>query len=271
MPKLALVVALAAALLYAREADAFELEHTPQGQSVRWDDPSVTFVVDPSIEARVPGGAAAAARAVAAWSEAAGAPELAVAAGPPGGAAAVDGRNTVLLAPDGYEPAGAALAVTVLSYDTDTGALVDADVVVNGIHAFEVLAADARSSPALETAVDGTPSGAQTAGGPFDLEHVLVHEVGHALGLGHATDPGAVMYPYAAPGDASRRAPGPDDARGLEALYAGAAAVPRAACRAASAGGESAQQAGHALLAAALVAVGAAVRRGRAARRRLSP
>jgi hypothetical protein len=35
-----------------------------------------------------------------------------------------------------------------------------------------------------------------SAGGPADLFTIALHEVGHALGLGHSDVPGAVMYPY---------------------------------------------------------------------------
>ena len=55
----------------------------------------------------------------------------------------------------------------------------------------------------------------QTGGSP-DLYAVLLHEIGHALGLGHADRPGAVMYPY------YRRSSGlqPDDIAALQRLYA---------------------------------------------------
>jgi len=52
---------------------------------------------------------------------------------------------------------------------------------------------------------------------------VLVHEVGHALGLADVwNDRHAVMYGYTKPGDASNRSPSPDDVTGLASLYAGA-------------------------------------------------
>ena len=53
-------------------------------------------------------------------------------------------------------------------------------------------------------------------GGSTDLYAVLLHEVGHALGLGHADRPGAVMYPY------YRRMSGlqPDDIAALQRIYA---------------------------------------------------
>jgi len=61
------------------------------------------------------------------------------------------------------------------------------------------------------------PPAAVYQGYTSDLYQVALHEFGHALGLGHSSDPAAVMYPTAT---ASNRDVGPSDLDGIHALYA---------------------------------------------------
>jgi len=60
------------------------------------------------------------------------------------------------------------------------------------------------------------------AGTPVDLFTVALHEAGHALGLGHSDQPGAVMYPYYRFATALTS----DDIAGIRALYGSGGATP---------------------------------------------
>jgi len=62
-----------------------------------------------------------------------------------------------------------------------------------------------------------------TIGGGFDIFTVMLHELGHSLGLGHTNVVGSIMEPIYA---GTRRTLGADDIAGIQALYGAAAAVP---------------------------------------------
>ncbi len=54
------------------------------------------------------------------------------------------------------------------------------------------------------------------SGDPFDFETVMLHEVGHSLGLGHSLVPGSVMRSEYI---GTRRELGPDDIAGIQHIY----------------------------------------------------
>jgi peptidoglycan hydrolase-like protein with peptidoglycan-binding domain len=59
----------------------------------------------------------------------------------------------------------------------------------------------------------------------FDLQSVATHEIGHALGLEHSTEPGAIMWPYFAIGT-PKRSLHQDDIDGIREIYGRQTRVP---------------------------------------------
>ncbi len=99
---------------------------------------------------------------------------------------------------------GGALARTTVSYNTATKVIVKADIVFDtGDKWF----------------ISSKSSCAGIAGSPFDIRNVAVHEVGHAIGLGHASNTKLTMYGSAAQGETLKRSLGIGDQRGIDAIY----------------------------------------------------
>jgi hypothetical protein len=221
----------AAAAAFAPDATAYEVKKTSQGQLVHWEEPDVDFSLDPSLGRNVDGAPEAAALAMDGWSGSVGAPDMhahPAVAGVSPDKPGYDGKNGVFFMRGGYEPAGRALAITVLTYDNASGRILDADVIVNGAYSFAVL--DAHAGEAARSTSSTHPSStdgishdeepAADASTIYDLYHVVAHEFGHSLGMNdelERTD--ALMYRYSAPNDATLRQPAADDITGLAELY----------------------------------------------------
>jgi matrixin len=95
---------------------------------------------------------------------------------------------------DCWDNAAGALAVTTTTYTVADGALLDADIEVNG-------------ATAHPTIVDAPPCSGMISQlcVANDVQNTLTHELGHALGLDHSPDPASTMYAQSAIGETSKR------------------------------------------------------------------
>lgn len=158
-------------------------------------------------------------RAAGRWSDAPCGPSLRFALAPEveqGEGLDADGRNTVTVnrrwPPDPYHRPGV-IAITVVTTDVATGALLDADV---------ELAARSPDNPLGYPFGDGAP-----AWGVADLPTVLLHELGHVAGLAHSDRDDAVMAAGTGDLERQRRDLTDDDVRGACASHPVTAARPR--------------------------------------------
>jgi len=138
-----------------------------------------------------------------------------------------DGLNTICFAQDD------SFAPGVLAFTR----VVTADVVGQTLGAKtasfvgDILDADVELNPSISFATPGALSANPAA---YDLESILIHELGHTLGLAESPVAGAAMFPFApAPGTFRGARPAPaapdapladDDRAGLRVLYPSAAA-----------------------------------------------
>lgn len=227
--------ALVLAAFGAPDAHAFVVKKTSKGELVHWDQRTVDYTFDPSVDQNVQDAVSATTRAMSSWSGSVGAPDL---QGHPASAVVdaptkpgFDQKNGVFFMPDGYAPAGRALAITVLTYDNASGRILDADIIVNGAYKFAVLGATSDvanqqrvvGTGAHPSSTDGISHVDEPATAPdtvYDLHHVVAHELGHSLGMNDELErKDSLMYRYSSPNDASLRAPATDDIEGLAELY----------------------------------------------------
>ncbi len=202
-----LVVCLGAFFGAISPAHAYTINTTELGHRIRWARDSVPMQIDPALESFLPEDQARAAVTMAfeAWRGLPRVPDLMLAPGAPSAKPGNHGgsptNGVYLLRKWPYEPAK--LAITVITYEMETGRLLDADVLVNGETKFALL-----------------DEGSHTKSSDYDLGAVLTHESGHVLGLGEsAADPGATMWPYAMPGETQKRTLAKDDEDGVTASY----------------------------------------------------
>ena len=164
------------------------------GVPLRWPKPPPMPVLMDPVPGVADGGAAALAAAVSAWTApdctglTFGEPELA-------GLATPTNAVTVAATPWPHEPGDAAF--TVVDSNGPDGAIRGARIELNGV----VRWADYGSADAV------------------DLQGLLVHEIGHMLGLGHSRIREATLYPGIRPGSVRGRTLNADDLAALCTIY----------------------------------------------------
>jgi hypothetical protein len=140
-----------------------------------------------------------------------------------------DGKNTVLVAPITLRGHEHDLAVTLTYSDEKTGAIVEADIVINAKHVFRVLEKDGKGEEAdgdrRSSCGTGDSNAKRCQDGAFDLQNIVTHEVGHFLGLGEETsDNAATMYYCTTRCETHKRALTRVDTDSISNLYVGATA-----------------------------------------------
>lgn len=111
-----------------------------------------------------------------------------------------DNENVILFQDTKWDYTGVdnTLAKTTVSYDAETGVILDADIELN--HAFNE----------FTTGDDAVV---------YDLQSILTHEVGHFIGLDHTPDFAATMNAGYQEGTTEQRSLEPDDEAGACAAY----------------------------------------------------
>ncbi len=100
----------------------------------------------------------------------------------------------------GHADASNTLALTTVVYNPDTGEIYDADMEIN-------------TAEHTMTTKDPIPDGG------YDFASIVTHEVGHFLGMAHATDVNATMFAQYNPGSTQMRNLTLDDVNGICAAY----------------------------------------------------
>lgn len=108
--------------------------------------------------------------------------------------------NVILFRDDAWPHQGAenTLGFTTVTYDVESGEILDSDTEINTAQ---------------------NPITTADVGVKYDLESILTHELGHALGLAHSADPNATMYATYDQGTVALRTLSPDDVDAVCAAY----------------------------------------------------
>ena len=113
----------------------------------------------------------------------------------------------------GYDPD--AFAVTIVWYNTSTGEILDADMMINDMPASQFTA----GGPYANCPETGCPPAMGVSPGSADLRNIVTHEIGHFIGIGHSEVPEATMVASASRESVDKRSLAPDDIAAVCTIY----------------------------------------------------
>lgn len=209
-------------MLFPLPSLAFVVATDASGQKLRWPHPEeIRFVVYPPEEGseNLPNREelmAAIERAAGSWSEVEGSSvAISIEIAPSGssppspgydGGSSSENVNAILFETDRWTHQPGAFAVTLRAYGSESARLLHADIVFNAVeYRWGVLDGPARRHP------DGI--------GPVDVQGVVTHELGHALGFEHAVSKPSTMSSTVGYGEIWMRELSKTDREGVRYLY----------------------------------------------------
>ena len=108
-----------------------------------------------------------------------------------------------------------AFAVTIVWHNTNTGEILDADMMINDTEA----SATSAGGPYDNCPPTGCDPGSRLAPGPADLASIVTHEAGHFIGIGHSDLPEATMFASAERSSVEKRDLAQDDIDAICTIY----------------------------------------------------
>lgn len=200
MRRLLLPSVFLCAWLASSSAAGHSDQRLASGEPVRWHRTSIDFVIDPTMfdAETLPDPVSVIRAASGVWHGLGHVPRFDVRVGPIGAvgydAARVNTSGIALFRRNFPQRLDrAVLALTLLTRNSVTGEIVDADIIV-----------DAERNRFARLSAEGMLG---VPGAPNDYQNVITHEFGHVLGLVEDPgDPGATMFPSSQPGEVGKRA-----------------------------------------------------------------
>jgi MYXO-CTERM domain-containing protein len=197
LAKYSLLLSVSLALAIPSSVEAYQFRHCDSGAALIWGARDVTVEIEAAPKS-LPGAEDAVRAGFATWLSSGVPMTVDFKSSSSQRGVGHDGHNTVSFQTQNWEYGDSALALTIATYEKNTGRVVETDMVFNMV------------------SVKWSTNGKSPV--RFDLQNVATHEAGHFFGLGHSHDVEATMFASTPAGEQSKRLLHTDDRDGIVAL-----------------------------------------------------